>query len=116
MILSLSECVSTKNSCEFVTCRSKGIRYMYSNTSTNVFNSTCRVLTLDVLSGRPSRDYACGLNKEQALPTGENLSNLFVISKSCGQDTLNYDALTGSDGFTWERSKQVDRRGTPQRC
>ncbi len=27
----------------------------------NVFNSTNRGLTLDVLNGRASRDYACGL-------------------------------------------------------
>jgi hypothetical protein len=27
----------------------------------NAFNTTCRDLTLDVLSGRPSRDYVCGL-------------------------------------------------------
>jgi hypothetical protein len=33
------------------------------NTS-NVFNTTCRVLTLDdVLSGRVFCDYVCGLNK-----------------------------------------------------
>ena len=28
-----------------------------------VFNTTCRTLTLDVLSGRSSRDYACNLQK-----------------------------------------------------
>jgi hypothetical protein len=27
----------------------------------NAFNTTCRALTLDVLSGRASRDYACGM-------------------------------------------------------
>ncbi len=44
----------------------------------NVFNTTCRALTLDltldVLSGRVSRDYACGLKKGQATPTCEHLS------------------------------------------
>jgi hypothetical protein len=32
----------------------------------NVFNTTDRALTLDVLSGRVSRDYACGLKKGRA--------------------------------------------------
>jgi hypothetical protein len=43
----------------------------------NAFNTTCRALTLDVLSGRASRDYACGLKQGEAIPTCENLSNLF---------------------------------------
>ena len=29
----------------------------------NVFNTTCRALTLDVLRGRAPRDYDCGLKK-----------------------------------------------------
>jgi hypothetical protein len=40
----------------------------------NAFNTTCRALTLDVLSGRASRDYACGLKRGDAIPTCENLS------------------------------------------
>ncbi len=43
----------------------------------NAFNSTNRGLTLDVLSGRASRDYACGLKRGDAIPTCDNLSNLF---------------------------------------
>jgi hypothetical protein len=43
----------------------------------NAFNTTCRALTLDVLSGRASRDHACGLKQGEAIPTCENLSNLF---------------------------------------
>jgi hypothetical protein len=42
----------------------------------NVFNTTCRVLTLDVLRGCVSRDYSCGLQKGEVIPTCENLSNL----------------------------------------
>jgi hypothetical protein len=41
------------------------------------FNTTSRALALDVLSGRASRDYACGLKKGEAIPTCENLSTLF---------------------------------------
>ena len=48
----------------------------------NAFNSTCRALTLDVLSGRASRDYACGLKRGDAIPTCENLSNLFGYFKA----------------------------------
>ena len=33
----------------------------------NTFNTTCRALTLDVLSGRASRDYACGLKHGEAI-------------------------------------------------
>jgi hypothetical protein len=52
----------------------------------NSFNSTCRVLTLDVLSGRVSRAYACGLKKGDPIPTFENLSNFlgyFKVMDSC---------------------------------
>jgi hypothetical protein len=48
----------------------------------NVFNTTCRALTLDVLSGRASRDYACCLKHGKAIPTCENLSNLFGYFKA----------------------------------
>ena len=45
----------------------------------NAFNTTCRALTLDVPSGRASRDYACGHKEGQAISTCENLSNLFSV-------------------------------------
>ncbi len=48
----------------------------------NAFNTTCRALTLDVLSVRASRDYACGLKKGQSMPTCEDLSNLFGYFKT----------------------------------
>jgi hypothetical protein len=47
----------------------------------NAFNTTCRTLTLDFLSGRASRDYACGLKHGDVIPTCENLSNLFGYFK-----------------------------------
>jgi hypothetical protein len=41
----------------------------------NVFSSTDRDLTLDVLSGHPSRDYVCGLQTgDVIIPTCDNLS------------------------------------------
>ena len=41
----------------------------------NSFNTTCHDLTLDVLrvSGRDSRDYACGLKRGDTIVTSETL-------------------------------------------
>ncbi len=47
----------------------------------NSFNSTCRVLTLDILTGRYSRDYACGLKQGDTIVTSETLSNMFGYFK-----------------------------------
>jgi hypothetical protein len=49
------------------------------------FNSTDRGLTLDVLSGRASRDYACGLKKGDVIPTCDNLT----ILRPCGRVTYS---------------------------
>ena len=48
----------------------------------NAFNSTCRALTLDIISGRASRDYACGIKKGEAIATSETLSNMFGYFKA----------------------------------
>ena len=48
----------------------------------NAFNTTNRVLTLDVISGRASRDYACGLKQGDAIPTIDTLTTLFGYFKS----------------------------------
>ena len=48
----------------------------------NAFNSTCRALTLDILSGRASRDYACGINRGDAIACSETLSNMFGYFKA----------------------------------
>ena len=48
----------------------------------NVFNTTDRALTLDVLSGRSSREYGCGIRKGQDIPNCETLSNLFGYFKA----------------------------------
>jgi hypothetical protein len=60
----------------------------------NAFDTTCRALTSDVLSGRSSRVYACGLKEEQAILTGENLSNFFGYFKvihTCHDRTRYFD-------------------------
>ena len=48
----------------------------------NAFNTTNRALTLDVISGRASRDYACDLKKGDTIPTIDPLSNLFGYFKA----------------------------------
>jgi hypothetical protein len=81
--------------------------------TSNAFNTTCRALTLHVLSGRASRDYACGLKHGEAIPTCENLYNLFGYFKAMRtcHAKLRY--------FDWDgqvhlgRAKQADSRGTP---
>jgi hypothetical protein len=49
----------------------------------NSFNTTFRVITLDILSGCTSRDYACDLKDgdSDVIATCENLSNLFEYFK-----------------------------------
>ena len=48
----------------------------------NACNSTCRALTLDILSRRASRDYACGLQRGDAIANSETLSNMFGYFKA----------------------------------
>jgi hypothetical protein len=48
----------------------------------NAFNTTDHALTLDVLSGRASREYTCGIKKGQAIHNCETLSNLFGYFKA----------------------------------
>ena len=79
----------------------------------NAFNTTCRARTLDVLSGRASRDYACGLIKGDVIPTCENLSNLFGYFKamrSC-HAKLRYFDLDGQVHLT--KGKTGGQQGGP---
>ncbi len=59
-----------------------------------MFNSTNRGLTLDVISGRDSRDYARGLKRGDAIPTCDNLSNLFdyfKVMRTCESKLRYFD-------------------------
>ena len=47
----------------------------------NTLNTTDRALTLDMISGRASRDYGCGLERGDVIPTVNTLSNLFDYFK-----------------------------------
>ena len=55
----------------------------------NVFHSTCRTLTLDILSGQSSHDYVCDLKRGGDITTSETLSNMFGYFKSMPHVTLN---------------------------
>jgi hypothetical protein len=48
----------------------------------NAFNTTNRALTLDMISGRASRDYACGIKGGDVILTLDTLSNLFGYFKA----------------------------------
>jgi len=55
----------------------------------NAFNTSCRARTLDVLSGRASRDYACGLKKGKLSQPLKPCLTYSVISKPCALVTAN---------------------------
>ncbi len=48
----------------------------------NAFNMTDRAFTLDMSSGRASRDYACGLKRGDVIPTVDSLTNSFGYFKA----------------------------------
>jgi hypothetical protein len=48
----------------------------------NAFNTTDRALTLDMISGRASWDYACGISEGDVIPTVNTVSNLFGYFKA----------------------------------
>ena len=48
----------------------------------NAFNTTDRALTLDMISGRASRDYTCGIKEGDVLGTVDSLTNLFGYFKA----------------------------------
>jgi hypothetical protein len=48
----------------------------------NAFNTTDRALTLDMISGHVSRDYACDIKKGDVIRTVDSLTNLFGYFKA----------------------------------
>ena len=48
----------------------------------NAFNTTDRALTLDMISGRASRDDACGIKEGDVIGTVDSLTNLFGYFKA----------------------------------
>jgi hypothetical protein len=53
------------------------VSYLLSNT----INTTDRVLTIDMISGRVSRDYTCVLKEGDVIPTVDTPTNLFGYFK-----------------------------------
>jgi hypothetical protein len=49
----------------------------------NAFNTTDRTFTLDMISGRDSRDYSCGLKGGDVIPTLSNLFGYFKVMHAC---------------------------------
>jgi hypothetical protein len=69
----------------------------------NAFNARRRALTLDVLSGHASRDYACGLNRNIGTllnPHACPYPICLLTFTPCAHAALSYDTLTGTDRFT----------------
>ncbi len=78
----------------------------------NAFNSTCRSLTLDIISGRASRDYACGIKKGDVIATTDTLSNMFGFFKAmraCHAKLRYFDW----DGQVHLASKTGGQQGDP---
>jgi hypothetical protein len=48
----------------------------------NALNTADRALTLDMINGRDSRDYACDIKEGDVIPTFKTLSNLFGYLKT----------------------------------
>jgi len=80
------------------------------------FSLAIRGLTLDVLNGCESGDYASGLKKGDVIPTCDNLSNLFGYFKAMRtcEAKLRY--------FDWDgqvhtaKGKTGGQQGDPLRC
>ena len=88
----------------------------------SAFNSTCRALTLDVLSGRASRDYACGPKRGDAIATSETLSNMVAYFKSmraCHAKLryFDWDGLCHlAKGLTGGQHGVIHRRSAEEHC
>ena len=80
---------------------------------TNVFNTTCRALTLDVLSGHTCRDYDCVLKRGDVIATCETLSYLFGYfhTMSTWYTTLRYFDWDGQVHLT--KVKKGGHQGDP---
>jgi hypothetical protein len=79
----------------------------------NVFNTTDRDLTLDMISGRVSRDFACGIKEGDVIPTVDTLTNLFGYFKAMRtcHSTLRYFDWDGQVHLT--KGKTGGQQGDP---
>jgi hypothetical protein len=79
----------------------------------DAFNSTCRALALDVLSGHASRyTMLVASNGGMLLPPARPCLIYVVTFTPCAHAMRSYDTLTGTDRFTLQRAKRGDSRAT----
>jgi hypothetical protein len=77
----------------------------------NAFNTACRALTLDVLSGYT---VLVGSNTRTLLSALERPYPTCLLTVTpCVHAMLSYDALTGMHSFTWRRANGGDSTATP---
>ncbi len=79
----------------------------------NAFNTTDRDLTPFMISGRASRDYACGIKEGDVIGTVDSLPNLFGYFKAIRwcHSKLRYFDWDGQVHFA--KGKTGGQRGTP---
>ena len=79
----------------------------------NAFNTADRALTLDMISGHASRDYACGIKKGDVISTVDSLTNLFGYFKAMRgcHSKLRYFDWDGQVHLT--KGKTVGQQGDP---
>jgi hypothetical protein len=53
-----------------------------------------------MISGRASRNYACGIKEGDVIGTVDSLTNLFGYFKACAGAIVSYGTVTGTDRFT----------------
>ena len=78
----------------------------------NSFNSS-RDLTLDILSGRSSRDYPCGLKRGDNIPTCDNLTDLFGYFKTIHTYHTNLRSFDWDGQVHLTKGKTGGHQGDP---
>ena len=83
----------------------------------NAFNTTDHTLTLDMISGRASRDYACGIKEGDVIGTVDSLTTLFGYFKAMRgcHSKLRYFDWDGQVHLAKGKTggQQADSRRTP---
>ena len=78
----------------------------------NAFNSSDRAFSLDCINGRASRDYICGLNRDDVIGTVDSLTNSFGYFKAmrgCHSKLRYFDWDVLNCGLEFTPSSSVSR-------
>jgi hypothetical protein len=82
----------------------------------NAFNVLCRRLTLDVLGGKASCDYACGLKEGDNIKTvSTELRNMFSYFKPCAPPNLTCVTSTFAGTYLTLGARPADSKETLSR-